>query len=43
MTSGRSLIYNKNISGPKIDPCGTPEPTRAHPDVSPDTNIRVVS
>ena len=22
---GRSLIYTKNIKGPKMDPCGTPD------------------
>ena len=22
--SGKSLIYNKNSNGPKIEPCGTP-------------------
>jgi hypothetical protein len=30
MEFGKSLIYNMNKSGPKIDPCGTPRFTFIH-------------
>ena len=33
--SGKSLIYNRNSNGPKIEPCGTPHSVKR----SDDTNL----
>ncbi len=33
--SGKSLMYNKNNNGPKIEPCGTPHLTRCSDETNP--------
>ena len=35
VAQGKSLINNKNKSGPKIDPCGTPKSTLVKEDIIP--------
>ena len=36
---GKSLIYIKNNSGPRTEPCGTPAKTLPGPEYLPDINV----